>query len=272
VSETLFASSALGGRWASVMEVLRKRSGKMNACIGLGLALCAVLGAGAVFAAVQVLSDATLVLDGKAVKGHKRLLGHLVMKELLGSFGRAEEAVQKEDLEALMTFYSPAYNYHGLKESDVRRVWDEVFTHYRAVASTHLFSDIKVLQVGDKIRAEVTCTGGLYGTEEQTGKRITLDSWFREVHYLVKEEGLWRFLGNAGEAPRPSPPRHIIRCFDRCFLQTRRLSASAWPTKQGCSSFLITLPAPEVSPWLCWMPTWQGRAPLSPFRTRHQSG
>ncbi|MBI3357375.1 MAG: hypothetical protein HY038_11515 [Nitrospirae bacterium] len=191
-----------------------KRSGKVSVRIGLDLALCAVLGAGAVFAAVQVLPEATLKLDGTAVKGPKRLLGHPVMKELIGSFGRAEAAVQKEDLEALMTFYSPAYNYHGLKESDVRRVWGEVFTHYRAVASTHLFSDIKVLHVGDKIRAEVTCTGGLYGTEEQTGKRVTLDSWFREVHYLVKADGTWRFLGNAGEAPGSAPfssaPHHPL--------------------------------------------------------------
>lgn len=191
-----------------------KQPGKVSARIGLGLALCGALGAGAVFAAVQVLPDAALTLDGKAVKGHKRLLGYPVMKELLRSFERAEVAVQKEDLDALMTFYASAYNYHGLKESDVRRVWGEVFTHYKAVASTHLFSSIKILQVDSQLRAEVTCTGGLYGTEEQTGKRITLDSWFREVHYLVKADGTWRFLGNAGEAPSSVPfssaPHHPL--------------------------------------------------------------
>jgi hypothetical protein len=167
-----------------------------------------------VFAEVQVLQDAAIMVDGKAVTGHTRVLGHPVVKEVLASFGRAEAAIQKEELKALMTFYSPGYNYHGLKESDVRRVWDEVFTHYRAVASTHLFSDIKIQQVGSQLRAEVTCTGGLYGTEEQTGKRITLDSWFREVHYLVKEDGGWRFLGNAGEAPGSAPfsstPHHPL--------------------------------------------------------------
>ena len=45
----------------------------------------------------------------------------------------------------------------------------------------------------------MTCTGGLYGTEKH-GKPVTIDSWVREVHYLVKEEGAWRFLGNAGGA------------------------------------------------------------------------
>jgi hypothetical protein len=113
-----------------------------------------------------------------------------------------------------MRFYAPTYDYHGLKTGEVRRVWGEVFEHYRAVESLHLFSDIKVTQVNDEVRAEVTCTGGLYGTDERTGNRITLDSWFREVHYLVKEGEAWRFLGNAGEVPAAAPfasaPHHPL--------------------------------------------------------------
>jgi hypothetical protein len=82
------------------------------------------------------------------------------------------------------------------------------------VESLHLFSDIKVTQVNNEIRVEVTCTGGLYGTDERTGNRLTLDSWFREVHYLVKEGDAWRFLGNAGEVPAAAPfasaPHHPL--------------------------------------------------------------
>jgi hypothetical protein len=156
-------------------------------------------------AKVQVLSETVLKVDGTEVKGHKRVTGHPAVKELLASFGRAEAALKKEDLDALMAFYASTYNYHGLKETDVRRVWGEVFTHYKALESVHLFSGITVTQTGSQLRAEVTCTGGLYGTEEGTGKRMTLDSWFREVHYLVKEESGWRFLGNAGEAPSSAP-------------------------------------------------------------------
>ncbi|NJN69809.1 MAG: hypothetical protein HC801_05740 [Nitrospira sp.] len=113
-----------------------------------------------------------------------------------------------------MKFYAPTYDYHGLKETDVRRVWGEVFEHYKALESLHLFSDIKVVPVNNELRLEVTCTGGLYGTDERTGNRITLDSWFREVHYLVKEDGVWRFLGNAGEVPTGAPfasaPHHPL--------------------------------------------------------------
>ena len=97
-----------------------------------------------------------------------------------------------------MKFYATDYNYHGLKRSDVRRVWEEVFLHYRDISSSHVFTELKLVQADGVKKAYVTCTGGLHGTEQQTGKPITIDSWSREVHYLVKEAGAWRFLGNAG--------------------------------------------------------------------------
>jgi len=196
------------------MEVPMRPYGKMNVRIGLGLVLCSLLGVGVAMAKVQVLSETTLLVEGKKLTGQKRLLDHPVVKELLASFERAETALRKEDLDALMKFYAPTYDYHGLKETDVRRVWGEVFEHYKALESLHLFSDIKVVPVNNELRLEVTCTGGLYGTDERTGNRITLDSWFREVHYLVKEDGVWRFLGNAGEVPTDAPfasaPHHPL--------------------------------------------------------------
>jgi hypothetical protein len=165
-------------------------------------------------AKVQVLPETTLLMEGKKVTGQQDLAIHPVVKGLLAAFERAESALKKEDLDALMQFYAPAYDYHGLKGSDVRRIWSEVFEHYNSVESLHLFSEIKVTQVNNELRAEVTCTGGLYGTDERTGNRRTLDSWFREVHYLAKEEGVWRFLGNAGEMPTGAPfasaPHHPL--------------------------------------------------------------
>ena len=137
-----------------------------------------------------------------------------VMKELLAAFNEAETSVKKADLDALMSFYATDYNYHGLKRSDVRRVWEEVFLHYRDISSSHVFTELKLVQTGGVRKAYVTCTGGLHGTEQQTGKPITIDSWAREVHYLVKEAGAWRFLGNAGgAAPSASPssaPHHPL--------------------------------------------------------------
>jgi len=137
-----------------------------------------------------------------------------VIKELLAAFDEAEAAVKKADLDALMKFYATAYNYHGLKRSDVRRVWEEVFLHYRDISSSHVFTELRLVEADGVRKADVTCTGWLYGTEKQTGKPITIDSWVREVHHLVKEDGRWRFLGNTGgvspSAPPASAPHHPL--------------------------------------------------------------
>lgn len=137
-----------------------------------------------------------------------------VMRELIAAFHEAETSVKKADLDALMSFYATDYNYHGLKRSDVRRVWEEVFLHYRDISSSHVFTELKLVQADGVRKAYVTCTGGLQGTEKQTGKPLIIDSWSREVHYLVKEAGAWRFLGNAGGAvdhvPAGSAPHHPL--------------------------------------------------------------
>ena len=129
-----------------------------------------------------------------------------VIKELVAAFNEAEAAVKKADLDALMKFYATTYNYHGLRRSDVCRVWEEVFLHYRDISSSHVFTGLKLVQADGAGKAYVTCTGGLQVTEIQTRKPITIHSWVREVHYLVKEEGAWRFLGNAGGASPSAPP------------------------------------------------------------------
>jgi hypothetical protein len=137
-----------------------------------------------------------------------------VVKGVVAAFERAESGLQQEELDMLMQFYALSYDYHGLKQNDVRRIWGEVFEHYKGLESLHVFSDIKVLKVDGNLRVEVTCTGGLYGTDEQNGKRVTLDSWFREIHYLVKDGESWRFLGNAGDVPVAAPfasaPHHPL--------------------------------------------------------------
>jgi len=146
--------------------------------------------------------------------GAVRAADPLVVKELTTAFDRAEAAVHAGNVDALMPFYANAYNYHGLKRTDVHRVWEEVFTHYRTVSSRHVFTDLTVEQARAARKMSVTCTGGLYGIDRQTGKPITIDSWVSEVHHLIYEQGAWRFLGNAGgassSAPVGSAPHHPL--------------------------------------------------------------
>ena len=157
----------------------------------------------------------------------------LVIEELVAAFNETEAAVKKADLDAAMKFYATTYNYHGLKRSDVRRVWEEVFLHYGNLSSSHVFTELKLIQADGVRKACVTCTGGLYGTEKQTGKPITIDSWAREMHYLVKEAGAWRFLGNAGGSGRScsggkrfSPPSFLILDLRRLVMKRGDLRAN----------------------------------------------
>lgn len=180
----------------------------------VGVTMC-WLGVGAqAQAAMGLVPDATIEIDKQTMVHDPKAAPHPMVAEVLGAFERAEHAVETQRLDDLMTFYSPDYNYHGLKLPDVRRVWEEVFTHYHDLSSTHLFSRVKLFRTGVRWNAELTCTGGLYGKERESGKRITIDSWFGEVHYLVKEADGWRFLGNAGDAPRKAPfasaPHHPL--------------------------------------------------------------
>ena len=167
-----------------------------------------------VAAVVQVLPNATLTVDGRVLSDQEAVADDPTVRTIRAAFERAEAAVQSQNLDGLMTFYGKAFNYHGLRQPDVRRIWTEVFEHYRDLSSTHLFSDVKLTHDGTLVRVEITCTGGLYGTERKSGKAVTLDSWFREVHYLVKEDGAWRFVGNAGDAPTAAPfasvPHHPL--------------------------------------------------------------
>jgi Lhr-like helicase len=82
-----------------------------------------------------------------------------VIKELVAAFNEAEAAVKKVDHDALMKFYATTYNYHGLQRSDVRRVWEEVFTHYGGISSSHGFTKLKLVQADGVRKAYVTCTG-----------------------------------------------------------------------------------------------------------------
>jgi hypothetical protein len=137
-----------------------------------------------------------------------------VIQEVVAAFLEADRAVRKADIDALMKFYATTYNYHGLTRTDVRRIWQEVFEHYRDISSSHVFTELELTRANGVRKAAVTCTGWLVGTDNQTGKPVTIDSWVREVHYLVKEEGAWRFLGNKGgpvqSAPPASAPHHPL--------------------------------------------------------------
>ena len=127
------------------------------------------------------------------------------VSEILAAFNRAEEALHVRDLDGLIALYSEQYRYHGLSKGDLRKIWEEMFARYDNLTSTHTFSGIHVGGSAKQPTADISCTGSLWGLSKETGKRVIIDSWFYEIHYVVYEDGAWRIRGHAGEDTKALP-------------------------------------------------------------------
>ena len=116
------------------------------------------------------------------------------VREIHSTFHRAEEAMGAGDLDALMAVYSEDYGNFGLTKGDMEKMWSALFAQYRRFSSNHSMSRIDVTS-GENPTAEVTCSGSLWATSKETGRRVSIDSWLWEVHILVREDDAWRIRG-----------------------------------------------------------------------------
>ena len=126
-------------------------------------------------------------------------------KQILDVFHKAESAIAVGNLDGIMAVYATQYNYHGLKQADVRKIWFDLFEEYRDLSGVHFFSKIVKVESGSNAIIEVTCTGNLSGFSKTSSLRVPIDSWHEEVHFLTLEGGVWRIRGNVGETPRVLP-------------------------------------------------------------------
>lgn len=145
-------------------------------------------------AGTQLLPEATIEADDATVL------------EITSTFDQAEEAIRSHDLEALMALYAPNYRYHGIGKAGIRKIWEDLFERYELITNLHTFSSITVSGSGANRIVQITCTGALHGATKNAKQPVPIDSWYREIHYLVKEQGAWRILGSlGGEAPAVLP-------------------------------------------------------------------
>jgi hypothetical protein len=121
------------------------------------------------------------------------------LSQIVTTFNLANDALRRQDLDSVMNLYSKNYKYHGIDKTELRNIWEDLFTLYRDFSSTHLFSSITADTTRQQPTAEITCTGSLWAFSRLTGRRVNIDSWWGEVHYLVLEDGLWRIQGHAWE-------------------------------------------------------------------------
>lgn len=162
--------------------------------IWAGLILLTVMhvtDAGLVYGITQIPPDARIDADEQTIL------------EITSTFDHAEEAIRARDLEAIMALYSDRYRHHGLGKSDIRQIWEELFSKYDLISNIHIFSTITTSEQEEESRAYIGCTGALWATFRNTKERIPIDSWHDEVHHLVKENGAWRIIGSDEGLPRP---------------------------------------------------------------------
>jgi hypothetical protein len=123
-------------------------------------------------------------------------LDQATVDEVLATFRQAEQALRAGDVDGIMALYSEQYNYHGLKKTDMRKVWTNLFDEFRELSDAHHFSRMIRVGSGSKTIIEVTCTGSLSGLSKTGGLRVPIDSWY---------DGQWRIRGNVGDSPRFMP-------------------------------------------------------------------
>ena len=127
------------------------------------------------------------------------------VNQIMDAFHKTDAAIASGNLDGVMALYATHYNYHGLKQAEVRKIWSNLFEEYRDISEVHFFSKIAKVGSGSNAIIEVTCTGSLSGLSKTSGLRVPIDSWYEEVHFLMLEDGVWRIRGNAGDQPRVLP-------------------------------------------------------------------
>lgn len=170
--------------------------------------LCLSIGGIAMLAGTTSYADHPIVVrPGPDIQADAKTVDQIVK-----AFDRVQAAMDAKDLKGLMAIYSDHYNQGGLTKKDLEKFWKNNFARYNRILGHHIFTKIVVVP-GKEREATVKCTGALWGTIAEGGKREPLDSWFEEEHHLVYEDGSWKLIGGGPEATRlpefgtaPHPP------------------------------------------------------------------
>ena len=127
--------------------------------------------------------------------------------DILNSFKRAESAMRRKDLDALMNFYADNYTHTGFTKDRLKTEWARLFQNYRDFSTTHVLT--RIIVDADRVprTAQATCTGSLWAISNVTNQRVNIDSWYNEIHYLAYVDGAWRIQGHAWEVLNPPDTR-----------------------------------------------------------------
>ena len=115
------------------------------------------------------------------------------VKELEAFYDGIEDALDRRDLDKLMTYYADDYSHNYVSKDQLRNLWSDIFKRFDQLYSTHIFNAVNVWN-GE---ASVKCTGVLMGQPNDSDTHEIVDNWTATNHYLTKRSGTWQIMGGA---------------------------------------------------------------------------
>lgn len=123
-------------------------------------------------------------------------LGEQTFNEVAMFFQTTQKAIETKNMEALMAHYSDSYHDGDLDKKSVEQAWQRIFAKVDSVAALNNMKLVSVSADGNMIVLQ--SSGLLVGVPGDAKWPVTIDSWNKQDHLLVKEAGEWKLIGIYG--------------------------------------------------------------------------
>ena len=123
-------------------------------------------------------------------------LGEQTFNEVAMFFQTTQKAIETKNMEALMAHYSDSYHDGDLDKKSVEQAWQRIFARVESVAALNNMKLVSISADGNMIVLQ--SSGLLVGVPGDARWPVTIDSWNKQDHLLVKEAGEWKLIGIYG--------------------------------------------------------------------------
>ena len=126
----------------------------------------------------------------------KQQLGEQTFNEVTLFFQTTQKAIETKNMEALMAHYSDSYHDGDLDKKSVGQAWQRIFAKVDSVAALNNMKLVSISADGNMVVLQ--SSGLLVGVPGNEKWPVTIDSWNKQDHLLVKEAGEWKLIGIYG--------------------------------------------------------------------------
>lgn len=126
----------------------------------------------------------------------KQQLGEQTFNEVTLFFQTTQKAIETKNMEALMAHYSDSYHDGDLDKKSIGQAWQRIFAKVDSVAALNNMKLVSISADGNMVVLQ--SSGLLVGVPGNEKWPVTIDSWNKQDHLLVKEAGEWKLIGIYG--------------------------------------------------------------------------